>query len=91
VLDGIWGGEVPQFLLAAVSLGAVLLLIAAIAWLARRMPSPPASAGAGMSLRGTLRLDARRRLHLLDVGGQQALVLTGGATDVIVRISPEGS
>jgi len=81
-------------MLAAVCLGAVLMLIAALGWLARRMPSllpPPASAGAGMALRGTLRLDARRRLHLVDVAGQKALVLTGGATDVIVHLSPAGS
>jgi flagellar biogenesis protein FliO len=94
VLDRFAGSEVPQFMLAAVCLGAVLLLIAALGWLARRMPSllpPPPFAGAGMALRGTLRLDARRRLHLAEVGGQQALVLTGGATDVIVHLSPDGS
>ncbi len=81
-------------MLAALSLGAVVLLIAAAGWLARRVPSlvpPQAVPGASMALRGTLRLDTRRRLHLVEVGGQQALVLTGGATDVIVRLSPPGS
>jgi flagellar biogenesis protein FliO len=95
VLDRFAGSDVPQFMLAAVCLGAVLLLIAAVGWLVRRMPSllPPApgTAGPGMALRGTLRLDAHLRLHLVEVGGQQALVLTGGVTDVIVRLSPAES
>jgi hypothetical protein len=42
-------------------------------------------------LRGTLRLDSRRRLHLVEIGGRQALVLTGGVSDVIVCLPPPGS
>ncbi len=81
-------------MMAALSLAAVLLLVSAAGWLLRRAPSllPPAAApGSGIALRGTLRLDGRRRLHLVQVGGQQALVLTGGATDVIARLSPADS
>jgi flagellar biogenesis protein FliO len=94
VIDRLTGSEVPQVLLAALSLAAVLLLVAAAGWLVRRAPSllpPQATPGIGIALQGTLRLDARRRLHLVQVGGQQALVLTGGATDVIARLSPADS
>ncbi len=84
----------PQFVVAALALGAVLLLIVVLSWLARRAPGllpPPPPVGASIVLRGTLRLDTRRRLHLVEVGGQQALVLTGGASDAIVNLSPPGS
>jgi flagellar biogenesis protein FliO len=91
VLAGSAGQEIPQILVAALSLAAVLLLIAALSWLLRRAPAllpatvPP---GAGLQLRATLRLDPRRRLHLVEAGGHQALVLTGGTSEVIVPLPP---
>jgi flagellar biogenesis protein FliO len=94
MLDRSLGPEVPQFVVAALALGAVLLLIVALSWLARRAPGllpPPQAGGAGIVLRGTLRLDSRRSLHVVEIGGQQALVLTGGTTDVIVNLTPPGS
>lgn len=94
MLDRSLGHDVPQFLVAALALAVVLVLIAALSWLARKAPGllpPTPASGAGMVLRGTLRLDARRRLHLVEIGGQQALVLTGGTTDTIASLSPPGS
>jgi len=87
------GSEVPEFVVAALALCAVLLLIAGLSWLARRTPGLlPIPQGAGaLVVRGSLRLDARRRLHLVEAGGHQALVLTGGATDVMLRLPPPGA
>ncbi len=86
--------EIPQLLVAALSLAAVLLLIAAIAWLLRRAPGLlPAAAPqcAVLHLRATLRLDPRRRLYLVEAEGHQALVLTGGASETIVPLPPPGA
>jgi flagellar biogenesis protein FliO len=77
----------PEGLVAVVSLAAVLLLILGLSWLARRLPqwrmAAPANAAAPVLL-GSLALDARRRLHLVEVQGARALVLTGGVTDILV-------
>ena len=80
-------GALPEGLVAVVSLGSVLLLILGLSWLARRLPqwrmAVPANAATPVLL-GSLALDARRRLHLVEVQGARALVLTGGVTDILV-------
>ena len=80
-------GVLPEGLVALVSLGAVLLLIWGLSWLARQVPSwrmaAPAK-GAAPVLLGSVALDARRRLFLVEVQGEKALVLTGGATEILV-------
>jgi flagellar biogenesis protein FliO len=80
-------GVLPDGLVALVSLGAVLLLILGLSWLAKQVPrwnvAAPANVAAPVLL-GSLALDARRRLHLVEVQGARALVLTGGVTDIIV-------
>lgn len=68
-------------------LGAVLLTARAARWLPM-MRRPERLEGA-IALHGVLALDARRRVHLLQAGGSQVLVLTGGVTDVLVRL-PSG-
>jgi flagellar biogenesis protein FliO len=76
-----------QSMWAVFSLGAVLLLILGLSWLARRVPAwqPRGTAHAATPvLLGSLALDARRRLHLVEVQGARALVLTGGVTDILV-------
>ncbi len=74
---------------AALSLAAVVFAILLAARLARHFRlAMPAAPGAGPALHGTLPLDARRRLHLVECQGRQALVLTGGATDVVVCLPP---
>jgi flagellar biogenesis protein FliO len=84
------GPEIPQILVAVLSLAAVLLLIVALSWLLRRAPAllPATPPGAGLHLRATLRLDPRRRLYLVEAGGHQALVLTGGTSEVVVPLPP---
>jgi flagellar biogenesis protein FliO len=77
----------PQGLWAVLVLAAVLLLILGLSWLARQFPAwrPLGVANAAAPvLLGSLALDARRRLHLVEVQGAQALVLTGGVTDILV-------
>jgi flagellar biogenesis protein FliO len=79
--------SIPQGLWAVFTLGAVLLLILGLSRVARKFPTwkPRGTAnGASPVLIGTLALDARRRLHLVDVQGVKALVLTGGVTDILV-------
>ena len=87
--------SLPPGLGAVLSLGAVLLLILGLSWLVRKFPDwraggPPANAASPVLL-GSLALDARRRLHLVDVQGARALVLTGGVTDALVCLPPSAS
>ena len=42
-----------------------------------------------LRLRRVLALDARRRLSLVQVGGRQVLLLTGGGQDQVVGWLPE--
>jgi len=79
--------SLPQDMWAVFSLGAVLLLILGLSWLARQAPAwrpRGAATAAAPVLLGSLALDARRRLHLVEVQGVRALVLTGGVTDILV-------
>jgi len=79
--------SVPQGLWSVLALGAVLLLILGLSWAARQVPAwrPRGATNASAPvLLGTLALDARRRLHLVEVQGGRALVLTGGVTDILV-------
>ncbi len=79
--------SVPQDLWAVLSLGAVLLVILGLSWLAKQAPGwrpRGAASGEAPMLLGSLALDARRRLHLVEVQGARALVLTGGVTDILV-------
>ncbi|HVZ09057.1 hypothetical protein [Rhodopila sp.] len=78
-------GELLSLLTAAGALLAVLLLIAAGARLAQ---SPvlrgTANAGKTLALRESIALDPKRRLHLVQCGPRQVIVLTGGARDLVV-------
>jgi hypothetical protein len=79
---------------ATLALGAVLGVILLLSRLARSIPGllPARSAlGRAPVLCGSLALDSRRRLHLVEIEGRQALVLTGGATDVVVCLSSPNS
>jgi len=63
----------------------VVLLILLAGRAAKLLPAlRRADGGAAIRLRGTLALDARRRLHLVEADGRQALVLTGGGRDVLL-------
>ncbi len=46
--------------------------------------SPRPQPGRQLALRETVALDTRRRLHLVQCGDKQVVLLTGGAQDVVV-------
>ncbi len=76
---------------AGAALCVVLALVLLTGFLARRAwpgARPPPEANA-LRLRATLALDARRRVHLIDAPGAAMLVLTGGATDVMLALPPD--
>ena len=75
--------------------GALVLVLASIVLLrygsrfvATRRPR---AAGTPLWLAGQLGLDGRRRLHLVQCGGSQVLLLTGGASDVMLPWPPAGA
>ena len=82
------GGLAAQAALATACLAAVVLLILGAARAARAVPSlrRAAQMDGPVMLRGSLALDRGRRLHLVEAGGQQALVLTGASGDVMIHL-----
>jgi flagellar biogenesis protein FliO len=84
-------GLLPQAISWGLALATILLAILLGARVARRLNwsgLASGSRGAAPALLGSLALDTRRRLHLVDVQGRAALVLTGGGSDVIVCLPP---
>ena len=73
---------------AAAALGAVLLLIWAAAWLARRRGATSIAPGR-LGIRAVCALDPRRRLMLIACDGREALLLTGPAGDQFLGWLPE--
>ncbi len=70
------------------ALGVAVCLVLILGRVARavgfaRPGAVPAGAPRPLALRDTIALDARRRVFLLACDGQQVIVLTGGATDVL--------
>jgi flagellar protein FliO/FliZ len=84
-------GIVP-LLSASAALLAVLALIAGGARLlrARSWLGQPRSGTGRLTLRESMALDPKRRLHLVQCGSRQVVLLTGGAQDLVVGwIEPE--
>lgn len=83
------GPAASHIIVAAVSLAAIVLLILFLARASRLLPALrlPSETGA-LALRGSLALDARRRLHLVETGGRQVLILTSGAADTMISLPP---
>lgn len=87
------------FLTGLAALAAVLGLVLLLARLLRRSGLVPAAGRARrLASEDTLALDGRRRLHLVRCEGRQVLLLTGGASDVVVgwvdaapALQPSGS
>lgn len=76
------------FLNSVVALAAVLLLVLAAAWVARRVrPLRPAS-NVRLQLQDSLALDPKRRLHIVACDGRSFLLLTG-PQDLVVGWLPE--
>ncbi|MBU6499024.1 MAG: flagellar biosynthetic protein FliO [Rhodospirillales bacterium] len=80
--------SILSLLLALLSLGAVLALVVLAGRLARAGGLAARISGAAgdgrLRLVQSLALDPRRRLHLVQCDGRCALLLTGGAQDVVV-------
>ncbi len=68
--------------------GCIVLLRYGTRFLATRRPR---AAGTPLWLAGQLGLDGRRRLHLVQCGDAQVLLLTGGASDVMLPWPPAGA
>lgn len=81
-------GLTVQTILTAVScLVGVIALIMFLARLARLRLRPTAS-GTAIQYCGSLALDAKRRVHLIECEGTRIMLLTGGGRDqVIARIT----
>ena len=79
---------ISSLLTAGAALVAVLALILLSGRLARRFASAPGfgrrRSTTRLSLTESIALDQRRRLHLIRCDGAEFLVLTGGATDVVI-------
>jgi flagellar biogenesis protein FliO len=81
--------------LAAAQAGAALCVVIALVlltgllarrtWPGARPPPEPTA----LRLRASLAVDGRRRLHLIEAPGAAVLVLTGGATDVLLVLPPD--
>jgi flagellar biogenesis protein FliO len=77
---------------AMAALGAVVLLILVVGRGARLLAAAQHADGqAPIRLRGTLALDTRRRLHLVEAEGRQALILTGGSQDLLLDWRRDGA
>ena len=75
----------PDLLSALGALALVLGLIVLLRFGARFIgPGRPADPSAAPRIAGRLVLDGKRRLYLVEAGTGQALVLTGGASDVLL-------
>jgi len=86
------GNFALQSLMAIASLAAVLLLIASVARVARRLPvfGRVSSATGPLRLIGALALDRTHRMHLLEVEGQHVLILTGAGGYSVTMLQRAG-
>lgn len=74
-------------------LGVAIALVLLVGWLARAvgLARPVTGVLQGtrhITLIDTIALDTRRRLSLVACSGREVLVLSGGATDVVVVLHP---
>lgn len=66
-------------------LAAVVGLVLIAGRITSRLPlSAKAGAGRTLVLRESIALDPRRRVHLLQCGQRQVVLLTGGSQDIVV-------
>ena len=80
-----------NILIGLAALAAVLVLIVLSGRAASTVLARRPQAGRRLALRETLALDPRRRLLLVACDGREALLLTGGPTDLVVGwLAPGG-
>lgn len=78
-------GGVGSIVTACGALLCVLVLVALAARLVRLGGwAPRQRTGTLLMLQESVALDGRRRLHLVQCGGKQVILLTGGTQDVVV-------
>jgi flagellar biogenesis protein FliO len=78
----------PQFGTALLALLAVVALAVLAARAARWRGLAQPDTARRLRLAGTLALDSRRRLHLVEADGQRVLVLAGG-TDCVLKLDAQ--
>jgi flagellar protein FliO/FliZ len=82
-------GAIEPMVTAAGALLVVLVLVALAARLLQmRGWNPRPGAGKVLAVQESVALDSRRRLHLVQCGQRQVLLLTGGSQDVVVGWIP---
>ena len=54
--------------------------------LRQAIPQAGQEQGGALILRGSIALDLRRRVYLVEAAGQSTLILTGGTTDLILAV-----
>jgi flagellar protein FliO/FliZ len=75
---------VPNVLIGLAALAAVLALVLLSGRAARTLLARRPQAGRRLALQETLALDPRRRLLLVSCDGREALLVTGGPTDLVI-------
>ena len=78
-----------QLVTASVSLAGVLALIVLLSRFGRGLSvrRVPAGKNAAITIKESRPLDAKRRLHLVEINGFEVLVLTGGGTDTMLPVA----
>jgi len=72
------------FLVIGVLTAVLLLILAGTRLLQSGLWRPQPRAGRTLVLRETIALDPRRRVHLVQCGQRQVILLTGGGQDVVI-------
>jgi hypothetical protein len=89
-MDSLLGGEVPAAAKFVIAFVVVLLLIALLAWLVRRLGSGGLSGAARgrqprLAVVDATTVDARRRLILVRRDNVEHLLMIGGPTDLVIE------
>jgi flagellar protein FliO/FliZ len=71
------------------ALSALPLLLALSRWLRTSNLRVAPGSARSLTLKETIALDPKRRVHLMECRGRQVMVLTGGAQDVVIGWVPD--
>ncbi len=72
------------FLVIGVLAGVLLLILAATRLMQSGLWRTQARSGRTLILRESIALDPRRRVHLVQCGQRQVILLTGGGQDIVI-------
>jgi flagellar protein FliO/FliZ len=72
------------FLVVGVLTGVLVLILAATRLMQLGLWRPQTRTGRTLVLRESIALDPRRRVHLVQCGERQVILLTGGGQDVVI-------